>query len=144
LRRDEAKKLGVAVPPRLLPESGPPGPWVVELIGWIPPSTNSLVGVHWTKRRSIKRVAAARVAAACKAAGVVRAAGRRRVEVVVTVDNASHKPDPDNLPKALFDGLRDCGAIVDDSAEWLDAAMPLVAVGKAAGTVVTISDGGAV
>jgi len=48
------------------------------------------------------------------------------VEITVVVGSRGRMPDPHNLTKTLHDSLTKCGAIHDDSQEYLDAPQPVV------------------
>jgi hypothetical protein len=49
---------------------------------------------------------------------IPRAAGRRRVSLVITLAPGRRAPDPDVVWKSLLDALTACGLLVDDSARW--------------------------
>jgi hypothetical protein len=71
---------------------------------------------------------------------IAEAKGRRRVGVAVTVAGCGRLLDPDNMLKALFDGLVANRMLVDDSARWCQIGDVSVARGKAKRTVITLED----
>jgi hypothetical protein len=126
----------------LLPYATPDDPraWLIVIPKWTPPSLNSFLSSHWAARRKSKGAAMALVGACCFQAGVTRATGRRRVSIVVTVNHRSHRFDSDNVPKAILDGLKHAGALVDDGPDWCECVPPEVVVGTDKGTVIRLEE----
>lgn len=118
---------------------GPPGRWAVDFPGWTPPSLNTLMRWHPMKRHREGEKVDQMAGIACLAAGVARAAGRRRVHLTLTVPKGRPRLDRDNAVKMLLDALVTCGALVDDGPDHLEAATVGYAVG-ARGTTVVIED----
>ena len=117
-----------------------PGPWTVVIDGWTPPTVNALMRGHWSTRARIKKAAVNRVVAAMRAAGVPAATGKRRVTIAVEYGNRGHLSDPDNVPKAVLDGLKRAAVLIDDTAEWCDCPTATVARGAAKRTTLVIED----
>lgn len=114
------RRRSVAVPEPISAEAKylGPGSWCLELKGWTPPSVNRLLGAHWSKRSKMKR----EVAGLLKWAAlfvIPDAKGKRLVSIEVNVPNMSHAPDADNVLKAMLDGCKTAGLIVDDKPKWL-------------------------
>jgi len=118
----------------------PGGPWLVMIDDWNPPSLNTLLRGHWSKRARVKKAATNRVAQAVREAGVPVATGKRRVTITVVGTNRSHLCDPDNTIKVLLDSLTRSGAIVDDCSEWCECLMPVVEKGPEKMTRIVIED----
>jgi Holliday junction resolvase RusA-like endonuclease len=119
---------------------GDPTSWEIIIPGWTPPSLNSLLYRHWSVARKTKQKAMDQVAACCLEAGVTRAIGKRRVAITVTVGQLSHRQDADNVSKAILDGLKHAGALVDDGPDWCDQTTPCVVLGDHRGTKIRIED----
>lgn len=94
------------------------GPWTVEIPGWCPPSLNRLLEMHPMARWRTKKHAEEVIAEACKRADIPRASERRRVSVAMTLPAGRRQQDEDNPLKVLRDGLKRCGALVDDKRKW--------------------------
>lgn len=118
------------------PEKG----WRVEIPGYLPPTINVLMRGHWAKRARAKKLATNRIAMECKLAGVPVADRKRRVALTLVVTNRSHAPDPDAPYKAVLDGLKRAGALVDDSQEWCEPMTPRIVRGPARLTVIDLED----
>lgn len=114
--------------------------WRLVIPDWNPPSVNRLLSAHWARRGRLKTAVADLIWMAARESGITRATGRRRVSVEVIVTNLSHAPDPDNVWKALNDGLKRNGILVDDKAEYcvLGPAIPVKGDRKA--TIITIEE----
>ena len=134
---DPARKRGSSVILLREAEPGEIGPWVVLIPGWQPPSLNRYLYRHWTETSKAKRDVIAVVGAACLAAGIPRATKRRRVSVSLT--KKGHRPDHDNITKALYDGLKACGAILDDGPDWCETGRYEVGRGELK-TTLTLED----
>jgi len=116
------------------------GRWTVVMDGWTPPTVNALMRGHWATRARIKKAAVNRVVAAMRAAGVPAATGKRRVTIAVEYGNRGHLSDPDNVPKAVLDGLKRAAVLIDDTAEWCDCPTATVARGDGKRTTLVIED----
>lgn len=58
------------------------------------------------------------------------ASGRRRVTLSVARKTAKSLPDEQNLEEGLYDALKTCRFIVDDSAKWLERVPTIVHVDR--------------
>lgn len=125
---------------RLAPKEDGAMSWVIWMPGWIPVSLNRLLYRHWASASRAKRAAMAAVVAACVDCRVPAATGRRRVSIVVGLPDRRHRPDVDNLPKAVLDGLTACGALVDDSDDWCEQTAVRIAYGVDKGTTITLEE----
>jgi Holliday junction resolvase RusA-like endonuclease len=99
--------------------------WTVIIPDWHPVSVNVLLGASFARGRGARFAAAKRkrqdaeiLAAYCHAAGVPKAKGPRVVRLTIGLAPRQRACDSDNYMKSLLDGLRKCGAIVDDSPKW--------------------------
>lgn len=115
-----------------------PGRWLVEIEGWLPASDNVRAkGLkRWIRAKSADRevlrdwlVGHARIP---------RATTRRRLAVWVA--KKGRRPDGANLLKSLCDGLVNVGLLVDDRAEWLEVAVPVVSKGEGMRTTILLED----
>src|SRR4051812_3998506 len=96
------------------------GRWTVVIRHWRPHTDNQLAR---RRRGKIRMKKEDRKAVAAWAFAVVpRAEGKRRVRLTVVQRDARHRPDPTNLWKSLLDALVHCKLLIDDSAEWCEAA----------------------
>jgi hypothetical protein len=116
--------------------------WSIEIPGFVPPSVNRLLGLHWGKRGRVKRGVADTIALASYASGdpVPDAVRKRRVGVSVTVSGRGGLPDPDNVLKVLLDALKVNRLVVDDSAKWLEVGEIRVERGPETRTIIRLED----
>lgn len=101
-----------------------------EIPNYLPPSLNDLLRCHWRKRNRLKREAAQLVGVYFSQSDIPKARAKRVVQITLRVPNRSHRQDDDNCRKLILDGLRDCGAIVNDSQEWCLAPPVLFEKGR--------------
>lgn len=121
------------------PAAHSPGPWVVEIPGWVPPSLNTYLGQHWSVGAKVKKRVAHVVAVACLVAQVPKATTRRRLSVHLSLPRGRKAPDEDNIGKALRDALTACGAIHDDAPEWVESGPYTQSVGPL-GTILRLEE----
>lgn len=115
--------------------------WAIAMDGFVPPSVNRLLALHWARAQKVKQSVYAHVAVARHLAGAIPdATCTRRVSVAVTVSGRSGLPDPDNILKCLVDALVHNRLLVDDAAAWCRIGDVSVARGPATRTVVTLED----
>jgi hypothetical protein len=110
--------------------------FVITLADFRPVLTNQLLSVHWARRSKLKRSDAEIIGQACWAAGVTRAAGKRRVSATLLVPKGGRRPDPDSPQKSLLDALaarHGCGALRDDGPAWCEVAPLAYAVSEGGG-----------
>lgn len=118
----------------------PARPFVFRIPNWLPPSLNVLLRLHWAKRNDQAKAAYEMIYAYFVAAGIPKALGtRRRVSVRFTLPKGQRRSDPDNLLKVLLDGLKRCGAIVDDGPKWCELGPVCFDRGELA-TTITLED----
>lgn len=120
--------------------------WTIKIPNWTPPSMNKARGRHWSKSHKNTTDAAEYLTAYAMKADVPKVTDdyRPRRFVAVDVTKCHPMPDPDNLMKALLDGLKRARLIVDDSDEWCHWEPPTMhKVGKHApgqGIVIVLHD----
>lgn len=124
-----------------------PGPvaWTVLVPGWTPPLVNAWSGRHWSARHKLTKATAELLAVYAAIAGVPKVrpgeyAPVRRVEVTAFGWPRGKVPDPDNLLKCLFDGMKRAGLLVDDSSEWLRWSTPVIVRSKTRQTIIRVED----
>jgi hypothetical protein len=110
----------------------------IELPGFAPVLLNQLLHCHWA-------VAAKRKKAWTRTIGlfsdnVPRAAGKRRVSLVVTLPPRGRKFDPDAPWKALLDALVRLGLLVDDSPKWVELGSVTFERGPSKATTIILED----
>ncbi len=90
---------------------------------WRPASLNTLLRVHWARRAKMVREAKDLIGAYFMASGLPKAVGQRRVTITVVYQRKAGgvSQDGDNACKLILDGLKTCGALVDDSPEWCES-----------------------
>jgi hypothetical protein len=69
-----------------------------------------------------------------------RATVRRRVTIVIVLGPRQRGADPDAYFKATGDALKDCGALVGDSKEWVEWLPVRYERGESAGTIIELED----
>lgn len=128
----------LTAPARVVPEAKE---WRVVVDGWLPTSLNKLIGNRYASAR-LKKTDARAIAKACllqrvppvalstgekkarKALGIVTRMGgdpeprKRHVSLEIKLGKGERASDPDNLWKALLDGLKHAGMLFDDSRFW--------------------------
>ena len=91
------------------------------LIGrWHPTPLNQLLGSHHMVAARLKASDAAIVFGELFAAGVPAARAKRRVSLILTLGKGQRACDPDAYFKSAHDALVGCGALVDDSRQWVE------------------------
>jgi hypothetical protein len=96
----------------------------VEIPGWWPSLLNHFIYRHWSVMSRMKRQDRETLYMACLAAGVRRADGKRRVTLTLVLGPRQRRCDGDAPWKSLLDGMTKCGALRDDSPDWVEV-MPL-------------------
>jgi hypothetical protein len=109
---------------------------------WHPTPINKLMRMHRFKRGRAVKVEYAMVAAYVLNAQVSKAIGRRRVSVTFVLKPKQRGCDPDAQLKGLLDGLKRCGAIVDDNRTRIELTPVQYRRGTATnwGTEITLED----
>jgi hypothetical protein len=126
----------------LLPDAPPgdTGPWEVTIPDWHPLSLNQMIGFNKFVVTRRKHKDAGLVGAACLLAGVPRATGKRRVTLTITLGPRQKGRDPDAWHKSTCDSLTSCGALVDDSREWVELPPVQYERGERRSTRITLED----
>jgi hypothetical protein len=116
--------------------------WRIEIPGYVPPSVNVLLSLHWAKRSRVKRSVADTIALH-RYLGPRRipdAVRKRRVSVSITVSGRGGMPDPDNVLKVLLDACTANRLIVDDSAACVEIGDVRVRRGQETRTILELED----
>ncbi len=90
--------------------------------GWFPVLVNDLRATpmrHWSGPYKRLKADKAIVAAYFAGSGVAKATGPRRVSMMFIMGKGKRLFDRDAPRKSIYDALKQCGAIVDDSPKWL-------------------------
>ena len=85
-----------------------------------PPSPNKMLRLHYFQRNDITHGIYTQVLAAVRAITIKRPVFGHRLIVIEAKRHAPRKMDPDNFIgslKPVIDGLRQCGAIADDTVK---------------------------
>lgn len=87
--------------------------FLIKINGWHPTRLNKLLG-DWRRSSRLKKSDRDNIALEMRRHGVVPATGCRRVRLEIVLGPRQRGGDPDAYWKSLLDGLKACGAIVDD------------------------------
>lgn len=109
---------------------------------WHPPLNNQIGGgVHWAVRRRLKAACTAMIWKSCLDQKMVKASGRRLVEIIITYPKQrGSMADPDAFYKATLDSLKHCNMLIDDSGKWCEHAATLVQRGATKQTTIILTD----
>ena len=91
--------------------------------GWTPKLLNSVRGRHWSAEHRAKKETKAMLESYAYIQRVPQARGRRRVEVLVTLNPKQGQPDKDAYDKILLDALVRTGLLLDDGEQGLEGRM---------------------
>ncbi len=91
---------------------------VLEIPSYLPSSDNKFCGRNWRQVSRLKRSDKEIVAIYFLQSQIPKATTKRRLSVVF--HNKHWKSDPQNRLKSCLDALVSCGALKDDSPEWLE------------------------
>lgn len=115
--------------------------YTLTIPGWLPVSTNKLLGSHWAVARKMKANDAAIVRLHAMEQKIPDAKTRRSVTATYRRKKQGGRlPDLDNLFKSLLDALKQAYLIVDDSAKWCELATPTLETGDRTETVIELTD----
>lgn len=112
--------------------------WTVHLDGHTATVNELLRSVK--ARIRLKRRDRQWLALACRAAGVPRATGRRRVSLTLVYGPRARRHDPDGFWKSVLDALVKAGALKNDSPGWCELGEVLYVRGKRAAMRILIED----
>lgn len=115
-----------------------PGRWSVKVMNWCPTSDNMRAkGLkRWIRGKAADREVIRTWLV--EFARVPRAAGKRRLSV--HIEKRGPMIDPSNTNKSVRDALVNCGLLVNDNPEWLEAAEPTAVPGKVSSTTIILED----
>jgi hypothetical protein len=116
------------------------GRWTLAVDGWLPPSLNVLLRMHWARRAKLKSGVYLLVWVLGREAGIPPATGKRRVSLRLTVVNRSHAMDPDNALKVLMDACVQAKFLVDDRAEFCELGRVEIVKGARKRTEIVLED----
>jgi hypothetical protein len=106
----------------------------------LPATLNQMLGRHWSVGAKLKKRDRLLVGLLAKAAGIPKAAGKRRVSVCLVMGPRMRTPDADAPLKSCLDALVAAGMLVDDRKEYLELGTVTFGRGARAETVVTLED----
>jgi hypothetical protein len=106
---------------------------------FLPATLNQLLGLHWAERNRRKQSDAEFVYVYAAAAGIPRATGHRRVDLVITLEKGRRRPDRDAWWKVVLDSCVTAGLLVDDGPRWCTPGTVRYARGETA-TAITLTE----
>jgi hypothetical protein len=86
---------------------------------WTPATLNQLTRGRFSDRVKLAKADKEMVGTYFKMSDIPGATTPRRVSLKITVGPGERRCDPDGLWKSSLDALKACGAIVNDSAVWV-------------------------
>lgn len=95
----------------------------VKIEGWHPTKLNTLKAVHWAVEGRMKYADACVIGGELRRSGVLRGMTRRRVGLVIVLEKGQRGGDGDAYWKSLLDGLKRCGALVDDNRQHCELSV---------------------
>lgn len=100
---------------------------------------NQLLG-DWRRAARLKARDRRIIGLAVLAAGIPRAAAKRRVSLTITLGPRQRGADPDAYFKSTLDSLVHCGMLKDDSRHWCELGPVSYSRGPVAQTTITLED----
>ena len=113
--------------------------WTLNIPGWRPAPLNKIIG-HWGKAHKHKAVDRMVIGNTVAAYGVPPAIGKRRVDLLIVYPKGMRSTDPDSHAKSLHDSLVYCGALRDDTNNYVELGSVEYAKGEALRTIITLTD----
>lgn len=150
----EARRLGVSVKPAARPRQSrkkpappaesqalPPGGMTVTIPDFLPLSINEMLRMKPGHRSRVLKAEGELVAGYFIQARIPHATTKRRVHLTFAAPEGRGEKvgDPDARLKSLLDYLVRAGALVDDSAKWVETPPPTLERGKKR-TVIVLED----
>lgn len=113
----------------------------LHIPGYHPPTVNDLLGNHHKAGR-LKKACVKVFWGCCLEQRLVKASGKRLVEIIITVRKSKkgRRPDPDAYYKSALDALVKCNMLVDDSSQWCEHAATLITSGEQDSTTIHLTD----
>jgi hypothetical protein len=108
---------------------------------WHPTPLNKLrTGRGYRKAARLKRQDANRIGFYFRVSGVPKASTKRLVSLRFVYEKGKRRHDEDAFLKTALDALVKCGALVNDSPNWLDFVKPVHEHGESKQTIITLED----
>lgn len=112
----------------------------LRIPGYLPPTLNAMLYRHWAKASRLKKECHDLIAGHALEQGLVKATGRRRVTLTLTLAGRKKVRDGDSSFKAVLDGLVRAGLLLDDSPDAVEVAPMVQERGEAVATTITLED----
>jgi hypothetical protein len=112
--------------------------WTIRIPNWHPTLLNKLLGSHWAQAARMKKADMTIISHAAR--GIPAADGKRRLLLHIVLEPNQRAGDPDAYWKSLLDGLVHCGALRNDSREWVECEPPTFSRGAEKVTFVTLEE----
>lgn len=87
---------------------------------WRPTTINTLLGMHWNKRRKAKRADEAMIYYHVRGTDIPAATTKRRVSMVMAYFGRQKERDGDACWKTVLDGLVKADMLIDDNPRWCE------------------------
>ena len=104
----------------IIPKQIAPQKWTLQIDDWMPAQLNQMQGRHWAVKHRLKKTDREIIGLAAKWYGIPTATRKRRLSVLIVLPKGKRRPDPDAYDKSLRDALVECGALKNDSADWVE------------------------
>lgn len=99
-----------------------------DIPNWHPPLANRWVGRHWAVKANLRKQAEQFLGWYAARAGIPKAAGKRRVRLVMTGWPNGKLPDADAFDKVFLDAAVRSGLLLDDNAKGLEGRVGITLV----------------
>jgi hypothetical protein len=117
-----------------------PGTYTIHVPAWHPATLNELLSGHWAKRHRLKRHDGEVLALFPKLGSIPKAAGKRRVSLVLTLAPRQRAADPDSHWKSVLDALVAAGMLINDSHVWCELGPVTIERGTGKATTILLED----
>lgn len=112
----------------------------LSLDGWLPVNLNTLMRMHRHARSKALHADAQVIGAEAHSQGLVKAAGRRRVGMLIRYARGKTPVDPDAYFKSVLDALRKCGLLLEDNRHAVELGSVSYEEAPRKGLVITLED----
>lgn len=115
---------------------------ILHIPNWWPTRLNTLLSSHWRKSSRMKNSDMQMIAVYAHKNGITKAAGKRLVEIIITVDKSRRgkAPDADAFYKSTWDALVTARLLIDDNNTYLDHKPTIVQRGEGNSTTIKLTD----